>query len=363
MKAEASKATEERLLAGFKDEPSAEVLEEVNVLAKKKADDFIKKKTCHWKLITYNETAVHSYLLGKAPYDYATARSIMSTLKREAEDFQPKTMLDFGTGVGTALWAAQDTFGQMDEVFAVEPSAPMNDVAKAVAAKRQMTTLESGSSFRLRLPADVELKYDLVTCSHTLLELSSALARVTAIDNLWRRTEVGGYLVLIEIGTNAGFQLISEARNYLLQVTRVDNGNAEDAEINGHVAMPCPHLNRCPRYHLDTVPCNFDVKYKNFQLATLAHEAREAVNLDKFSYLVLKKGAVYQSSSCKYPRLLEQPIVKSNNAICRMCTNRGMLEEVLVRKKSGLMYDYVKGSSCGDKLMVNLSDPVHVTDE
>ena len=189
----------------------------------------------------------------------------MSTLKREAEDFQPKTMLDFGTGVGTALWAAQDTFGQMDEVFAVEPSAPMNDVAKAVAAKRQMTTLESGSSFRLRLPADVEvrnadhlflrskwkfartelrhlefaqLKYDLVTCSHTLLELSSALARVTAIDNLWRRTEVGGYLVLIEIGTNAGFQLISEARNYLLQVTRVDNGNAEDAEINGHVAMP-----------------------------------------------------------------------------------------------------------------------------
>ena len=82
------------------------------------------------------------------------------------------------------------------------------------------------------------MKYDLVTCSHTLLELPSALARVTAIDSLWRRTAVGGYLVIIEIGTNAGFRLISEARNYLLQVSRFDNGNAEDEETNGHVAMP-----------------------------------------------------------------------------------------------------------------------------
>ena len=67
----------------------------------------------------------------------------------------------------------------------------------------------------------------------------------------------------------------------------------------------------------------------------MPHEIREAVNLDKFSYLVLKKGATRQSSSCTYPRLVERPIVKDkgNNVICRMCTNRGMLEEVLVRKK------------------------------
>ena len=68
----------------------------------------------------------------------------------------------------------------------------------------------------------------------------------------------------------------------------------------------------------------------------MPQETREAVHLDKFSYLVLKKGAKHQSSSCKYPRLVEQPIVKAKNgyAICRLCTNRGMLEEVLVKKKS-----------------------------
>ena len=78
-----------------------------------------------------------------------------------------------------------------------------------------------------------------MTCAHTLLELPSAYARVSAIDSLWRRTSVGGYFIITEIGSNAGFQLISEARNYLLQVARVDHGNAqEDAELNGHVALP-----------------------------------------------------------------------------------------------------------------------------
>ena len=63
------------VMAGLKDEPSTEELEEVNALAKKKAEEFTKKKTSHWKPITYNETAVRAYLLGKAPYDYATARN------------------------------------------------------------------------------------------------------------------------------------------------------------------------------------------------------------------------------------------------------------------------------------------------
>ncbi len=52
----------------------------------------------------------------------------------------------------------------------------------------------------------LQLTYDLVTCTHTLLDLPSEEARLTAVDNLWRKTD--GYLVLVEDGTNAGFQVI-----------------------------------------------------------------------------------------------------------------------------------------------------------
>ena len=57
------------------EEPTTEALEEVGALAKKKADKVVHMLSSHWKPITYNETAVHAYLLGKAPYDYATARN------------------------------------------------------------------------------------------------------------------------------------------------------------------------------------------------------------------------------------------------------------------------------------------------
>ena len=63
------------VLAGFTDQPSTEALEEVSGLAKKRADKIAHTISSHWKPITYNEAAVLAYLLGKAPYDYATARN------------------------------------------------------------------------------------------------------------------------------------------------------------------------------------------------------------------------------------------------------------------------------------------------
>ena len=61
-------------MAEFTDEPSNEELEEVKSSAEKNAENWLKMKTSHWKQIIYNDTSVHAYLLGKAPYDYATAR-------------------------------------------------------------------------------------------------------------------------------------------------------------------------------------------------------------------------------------------------------------------------------------------------
>ena len=39
-----------------------------------------------------------------------------------------------------------------------------------------------------------------------------------------------------------------------------------DNEKKGEVLAPCPHNHPCPRYHHDTVPCNFSVKYRYISL-------------------------------------------------------------------------------------------------
>lgn len=64
--------------------------------------------------------------------------------------------------------------------------------------------------------------------SYSLFELPSSKVRLETIMNLWNKTEK--YLVLTEVGTNAGFQLINEARDFIL--------NIEDERNRGHVFAP-----------------------------------------------------------------------------------------------------------------------------
>ena len=98
-----------------------------------------------------------------------------------------------------------------------------------------------------------------MTCSHSLLDLPSAKERLITIDNLWRRTS--GFLILIEDGTNAGyqvrlmtlrpvevykskllivvFQVLSEARDYLLRIAQHEvDFQTKDPQTEGHLFAP-----------------------------------------------------------------------------------------------------------------------------
>ena len=47
-----------------------------------------------------------AYALGKSVYDYACMFTVMKEIKRRVpqNQFQPRTILDFGSGVGTTIW-------------------------------------------------------------------------------------------------------------------------------------------------------------------------------------------------------------------------------------------------------------------
>ena len=167
------------------------------------------------------------------------------------------------------------------------------------------------------LQSTVTLKYDLVVSSNSLLELPSAQDRLSTLHSLWERVETGGYLVLADTGTNAGFHVIAEARDYLNQISRLaseqteQEGGEEEEEAGGpsltggHCVSPCPHDGLCPRHSLDSIPCNFPVRYgeprisadsgpmfsfifryKNFSFPELSGDD---VLTESVSYLVFKK--------------------------------------------------------------------------
>lgn len=49
-----------------------------------------------------------------------------------------------------------------------------------------------------------------------MFELPSLQTRLETILNLWNKTS--GYLVVVEHGTNAGFKIINEIRDFILQL-------------------------------------------------------------------------------------------------------------------------------------------------
>ena len=76
-----------------------------------------------------------------------------------------------------------------------------------------------------------QTKYDLVTCSFTLLDLLNERQRLTYVDTLWHRVAEGGFLILTEVGTHSGYQTINEARELLCY-------NFEKTDYKGHIFAP-----------------------------------------------------------------------------------------------------------------------------
>ena len=181
------------------------------------------------------------------------------------------------------------------------------------------------------------------------MELPSAADRLSTVHSLWRRVKDGGVLVLVEGGTNAGFQLVVEARDYLLQLAQLSREGEAEESLEGHVLAPCPHDQPCPKFLHDTVPCNFSVRYNNFDLKGLDPTTQRH---ETFSYVVFKKGARETEA---YPRVVEE-IVKTKGAVyCRVCTSEGGLQEVLCKKKKcAPLYQLAKRLNPGQQLPATL---------
>ena len=82
----------------------------------------------------------------------------------------------------------------------------------------------------------------MTVSSYSLLDLPSAQSRMETLENLWKKTRK--YFVLLEPGSNAGFEVLNEARDFLLQTYSdpdkysEEENKAEKRKAEGHVFAP-----------------------------------------------------------------------------------------------------------------------------
>lgn len=215
----------------------------------------LKRTTYRWTPLRYNDDIAVLYLAARVAGGYAAVCRALNEIKKGDPSFSPHSLLDFGSGVGTVLWAAHSLWGDsLREAVCVDSSGAMNALAERL--------LRGGSDtgdpaikqayFRQFLPVTPKVQFDLVLSAFSLSELGSLQERRDAVRTLWRKTH--SYLVLVENGTKDGHQILMEARDTLL----MEEDKVTFDPRRPSVVAPCPHQLTCPKLRqLPLLPCNF----------------------------------------------------------------------------------------------------------
>lgn len=195
------------------------------------------QRTYLWKPLVYDDYRALTYAIGRSALEYSTVQRVFNEIAQRHADFKPRSFFDFGAGVGTGTWAASQLWKRsLYEYFLVDSSREMNNLSDLILRNGDPNKHLSLKNvyYRQFLPASsdvsdcvgvnewfsesvsfyLQTKYDIVLSAYALMELPDLKTRLETLLTLWNKCD--GYMVLIESGTNAGFSLINEARDFLM---------------------------------------------------------------------------------------------------------------------------------------------------
>jgi ribosomal protein RSM22 (predicted rRNA methylase) len=274
-----------------------------------------------------DDLAARAYLTVRLPATYAALRDAMAKLAELRPDFQPASLLDVGSGPGTALWAAADCWPQLESALLLEASGAIRKwgemLAEAVPVahvKWQSTDIAKGVSGKS--PSD------LVCLAYVLSELTAA-ARQKVIDDLWSLTR--DVLLIVEPGTPKGWERILAARGRLI-------------ELGAYVIAPCPHHLPCPVAAPDW--CHFSRRVARSRLHRLAKEADVPWEDEKFIYL-----AASRRPGLPIEARIVAPTRSSKGGIdLKLCCANGSLSQRTLGKRDGAIFKAARRRGWGDIL-------------
>lgn len=93
-------------------------------------DKLLFQRMYTWKPIEYDSYKSFQYMLGRSAQEYSTVLRVFSEIAARHVDFRPRSYFDFGSGVGTGVWAAAHLWkSSIFEYYMVDASRDMNDLA------------------------------------------------------------------------------------------------------------------------------------------------------------------------------------------------------------------------------------------
>jgi ribosomal protein RSM22 (predicted rRNA methylase) len=212
------------------------------------------------------------------PATYAQLRGALAATAARIPGWAPATMLDLGSGPGTALWAATAQWPSLRALAAWEREPALIALGLRLARASQAPAVRSAKWERLdlraleRASARTSEQFDVVVLGHVLNELDAESQR-QVVAAAWQRA--AGLLLIVEPGTSAAFEVVRAARDQLLG-------------LGAHTIAPCAHDQACP---LQNDWCHFPQRLKRPEFQRRAREAFSEWEESKFAYAALARFA------------------------------------------------------------------------
>jgi len=257
-----------------------------------------------------------SYVAVRMNPIYSVLHLIFSELRRDLIDnWQPKSVLDIGSGPGTALFAACSVWEGITRIVAVERQEMLISVARALVQQ-----IQRGGD--LAFPYDNigwecssviswtgREKADLAVASYMLGELSDSDI-LSCIDAVWART--ARVLVVVEPGTMEGFARLGGVRRHLIQQ-------------GAHILAPCGGNWECQAQW-----CHFSTRVTRTRVHQSIKEATLGYEDEHYSYLVASREIRPFAGA----RIVGR--IRSNKfqTVVPVCTEGGALCDLTFAKRS-----------------------------
>lgn len=270
---------------------------------------------------------VAAYLTTRLPATYAAMAAALGAVKERAPYFAPTSVLDAGSGPGTASWAAAEAW-PLQSVTMLDRNPHLLAAARALATGSE--TLAKAQFVAGDLSAvDPSASYDLVLAGYTFAEIPDR-TREAVLARLWQVCR--GVLVIVEPGTPKGFASVLACRTILLAA-------------GARMVAPCPGSHPCPIVAPDW--CHFAERLPRSRAHMRAKAASVPFEDEKFSYVaVAREGVALEPIEA---RIIAPPHAAKPGTRLSLCTPSGIGDRVVL-KRDKPAYQAVSRKTWGDSL-------------
>ena len=273
------------------------------------------------RLLTQDVEAA-AYCASRMPATFAALCRALE-LTRAALPQPPRTLLDVGAGPGSALWAAQATFPELEAATLLEREPAMAQAGRRLAAGQPLcpAVWQEAALQRAALPPA-----DLVVCAYCLAELPPQDVEAQT-RRLW--AAAGQALVLVEPGTPEGW-------------ARLETCKAVLRDAGAYMLAPCATIDACG---LQGDWCHWTARVSRTRLMRLLKGGDVPYEDEKFAFLAVGR----QPGQPDRGRIRRHPQLHGGWVNLSLCQGNRPQERRVTRGQDGpAAYKAARKAATGD---------------